>query len=338
MIPESSVPFACSTPGEAALDSAVEKSAFRHVGYFRQVSIIATKEFSDRFRSGWVIACVLVWLGAIGLTSFFGMLRIGQIGVQGYERTVISLLNLVQYVVPLLGLLLGYDLIVGEKEEQTLRLIVAGGVSRTRLVLGKFFGGCLTLAVPLSLGFAVAGTVIGLAARDNGFAPFLKLASKRIPNLAGIKFTHENLMDYSRCLNFEGGRYNILIGRDEILLAGLALGATGAVGSTYNYMAAFYHQVIQAFQAGDWETARRAQLQAIEVIAIMSRRGGVSAAKAMMKLVGLDCGPMRPPLQNLSPEAFESLTRELERVGFPAAVLASSHHVPAIDTEAVTQK
>src|SRR5262245_58810095 len=38
---------------------------------------------------------------------------------------------------------------------------------------------------------------------------FLKAASERIPNLAGIKFTHENLMDYSRCLNFEGGRYNI---------------------------------------------------------------------------------------------------------------------------------
>lgn len=142
----------------------------------RQISIIAAKEFGDRFRSGWVIACVLVWLGAIGLTSVFGMLQIGQIGVQGYERTVISLLNLVQYVVPLLGLLLGYDLIVGEKEEQTLRLIVAGGVSRTRLVLGKFFGGCLTLAVPLTLGFTVAGTVIGLAARDNGFGPFLKLA------------------------------------------------------------------------------------------------------------------------------------------------------------------
>jgi N-acetylneuraminate lyase len=167
---------------------------------------------------------------------------------------------------------------------------------------------------------------------------FLKLASKRIPNLGGIKFTHENLMDYSRCLNFEGGRYDILIGRDEILLAGLALGATGAVGSTYNYMAAFYHQVIQAFQAGDWETARRAQSQAIEVIAIMSRRGGLSAAKAMMKLVGLDCGPMRPPLQNLSPEAFESLTRELERVGFPSAVTKSSAPPSASTLETVGQK
>lgn len=189
---ESSIPFVCNTPGEAALDSAVKKSAIRNVGYFRQVSIIAAKEFGDRFRSGWVIACVLVWLGAIGLTSFFGMLQIGQIGMQGYERTVISLLNLVQYVVPLLGLLLGYDLIVSEREEQTLRLIVAGGVSRSRLLLGKFLGGCLTLAVPLTLGFAVAGTVIGLAAKDNGFGPFLKLAVSGL--VLGILFLGLGLM------------------------------------------------------------------------------------------------------------------------------------------------
>lgn len=173
----STIPCDCSSRREKALTALAKmNNEPRHLGCYSQVSIIAAKEFGDRFRSGWVIACVLVWLGAIGLTSFFGMLQIGQIGVQGYERTVISLLNLVQYVVPLLGLLLGYDLIVSEKEEQTLRLIVASGVSRSRLLLGKFLGGCLTLAVPLTLGFAVAGTVIGLAARDNGFGPFLNLA------------------------------------------------------------------------------------------------------------------------------------------------------------------
>jgi Cu-processing system permease protein len=149
----------------------------RGVSFMAQTLLIASKEFGDRFRSGWVIACVLVWLGAIGLTSFLGLLQIGQIGVQGYERTVISLLNLVQYLVPLLGLLLGYDLIVSENEERTLRLVLAGGVSRTRFLIGKLLGGCLTLAVPLLLGFIIAGTVIGIAAKDARIAPFLRLAA-----------------------------------------------------------------------------------------------------------------------------------------------------------------
>lgn len=150
---------------------------------------------------------------------------------------------------------------------------------------------------------------------------FLKIAGERIPNLAGIKFTHENLMDYSRCINFEEGRYNILFGRDEILLAALAMGATGAVGSTYNYMAPIYHRVMEAFNANDLETARSLQLMAIQIIAVMNRRGGLAAGKAMMKMIGYDCGPVRAPLQNLSPEALESLTRELKAVGFPLALL-----------------
>jgi N-acetylneuraminate lyase len=158
-----------------------------------------------------------------------------------------------------------------------------------------------------------------MAGADLPMHDFLKLAGPRIPNLAGIKFTHENLMDYSRCLHLEDGCYNILFGRDEILLAALAMGAPGAVGSTYNYMAPVYHRVMEAFAAGDMEAARGFQTLAINIIAVMSRRGGLAAGKAMMKMIGHDCGPVRAPLQNLSPEALESLTRELKAAGFPLA-------------------
>lgn len=149
---------------------------------------------------------------------------------------------------------------------------------------------------------------------------FLRVASKRIPNLAGIKFTDENLMSYTQCLNFEDGRYNILFGRDEILLAALALGATGAVGSTYNYMAPIYHKVMEAFKAGDLETARQWQTTSIQIIAVMVRHGGLPAGKAMMKIQGLDCGPVRSPLKNLNAEQFAALQHELAAVGFPSRV------------------
>jgi len=137
---------------------------------------IACKEFSDRFRSGWVIACTAVWLGAIALTSLFGLIQIGKIGWQGYERTVVSLLNLVQYLVPLLALLLGHDLVVSEREDRTIALSIASGVSRAQLLIGKFIGGCLALAFPVSLGFVIAGVVIGLGAGRSGLASFIVLA------------------------------------------------------------------------------------------------------------------------------------------------------------------
>jgi Cu-processing system permease protein len=143
---------------------------------WKQIQLIAAKEFADRFRSGWVIACVTVWLGAVGLTSFFGLIQIGHFGAQGYERTVISLLNIVQYLIPLLGLLLGHDLIVSENEDRTLKLLLTSGVSRARLLLGKFLGGCVCLGAPLLGGFLVAGAAVGFAAKDNAVGPFVTLA------------------------------------------------------------------------------------------------------------------------------------------------------------------
>ena len=64
-------------------------------------------------------------------------------------------------------------------------------------------------------------------------AEFLALGGKAMPTLAGVKFTHNNLMEMSQCLMLDGGRYEVLHGYDEILLCGLSLGATAAVGSTY---------------------------------------------------------------------------------------------------------
>ncbi len=168
---------ALATKAIAETPSNASRSETRgSVSSLRQIQIVARKEFSDRFRSGWVIACAFVWLGAIGLTSLFGLVQIGKIGVQGYERTVASLLNLAQYVVPLLGLLLGHDLIVSEREDRTLALILAGGTSRARLLCGKFLGGCLAMAFPLTLGFVIAGTVIGFSARDHAVISFVNLA------------------------------------------------------------------------------------------------------------------------------------------------------------------
>jgi N-acetylneuraminate lyase len=154
---------------------------------------------------------------------------------------------------------------------------------------------------------------------------FLKAASGRIPNLAGIKFTHENLMDYTQCLNFEDGRFDILFGRDEILLGALALGATGAVGSTYNYMSPIYLKILEAFKNGDLELARRQQMKAIDIIAVMIRHGGLPAGKAMMKLAGVDCGPVRSPLRRLSAAEENELFKDLAAVGFPVSTTGQTH-------------
>jgi N-acetylneuraminate lyase len=147
-------------------------------------------------------------------------------------------------------------------------------------------------------------------------ADFLAVAESRIPNLVGIKFTFENLMDFTRATTHSNGKFNVLFGRDEILLAGLGLGAKGAVGSTYNFAAPLYLRIIEAFKRGDLEAARRDQARAIEFIGVLDRHGGLAAGKATMKLIGLDCGPVRLPLRALTERDEASLREGFEKIGF----------------------
>ena len=147
-------------------------------------------------------------------------------------------------------------------------------------------------------------------------ADYLPAAAEAIPTLAGMKFTYEDLMDYHRCLALGGGRFNMLFGRDEILLSALVLGARGAVGTTYNLAAPLYLRVMDAFERGDLDAARAAQHQAAEFIAVLARFGVIEATKAAMKLTGVDCGPVRPPLRPVEGERLERLREALEGVGF----------------------
>lgn len=145
---------------------------------------------------------------------------------------------------------------------------------------------------------------------------FLKIASKEIPNLAGIKFTNNNLIDYLHCKNFENGKYNILFGFDEIFISSLPLGATGWVGSTYNHLAPLYYKIKELFEEGRMSEAAELQTKAIRFVEILDSKGGFNGvAKGFMKLLGIDCGPSRFPHTTLSDEAYLEIKQELDEIG-----------------------
>jgi N-acetylneuraminate lyase len=144
----------------------------------------------------------------------------------------------------------------------------------------------------------------------------LQLAPSKMPNFAGIKYTAPFINEFQTLTAASQGRFDILFGRDEMLLSGLAGGATGAVGSTYNFAAPLYLKVMAAFARGDVVEAKRCQGQAVAMVNILLGYRGHAGLKAAMALRGLDCGPTRLPIVSLKPEEVESLRRELERIGF----------------------
>lgn len=158
---------------------------------------------------------------------------------------------------------------------------------------------------------------------------FLERAAGKIPTFAGIKFTHNDLVSYKKCAGFQGGRFDILFGRDELLIEGLKNGSLGAVGSTYNFASPLYIRLMEAFTRGDVSEAGKRQSDAIRLIEICCNAGVpyLAAAKAVMPMLGLDCGPVRPPLRNPSPEQKASLREKLEAMDFFALTSPSSPHV-----------
>lgn len=139
----------------------------------------------------------------------------------------------------------------------------------------------------------------------------LERAEAELPSLVGIKFSSFELDDLLRCVHFADRRYDILFGSDEMLLAGLSMGASGAVGSTYNFLGPHYRRVIEAFEAGDIARAQEHQLRVTRMVHAILAAGGASAIKAAMGLLGVDCGPPRLPQVAVAPERAEELRREL---------------------------
>jgi N-acetylneuraminate lyase len=145
---------------------------------------------------------------------------------------------------------------------------------------------------------------------------FVKIASKEIPNFAGLKFTKNDLIDYKYCLDFEDNAYDVLFGFDEIFVSSLALGAKGWVGSTYNHLAPLYTEIKAAFERNDHEFAADLQRKAMLFVDILNSKGGFNGvAKGFMKILGVDCGPCRFPHSTLTDKDYEGIVKELESIG-----------------------
>jgi Cu-processing system permease protein len=127
---------------------------------FKQIGIVAGKEFWDRMRSRWVLAVTLVFIFFALVIAYFGAAQQGAIGFKGIELTVASLVSLAIYLVPLIALMLGYDAIVGERERGSLDLLLSLPITRLELLLGKFFGLSAALVFATFAGFGLVGVIL----------------------------------------------------------------------------------------------------------------------------------------------------------------------------------
>lgn len=147
-------------------------------GRGRRVWVVAREEYRRALESRGLFGfTALLALLVVGL-SFFGLAQGREVGFQGFARVTLSLMNLVLFIVPLTGLMLGVTSIAGGGA--TLPLLLAQPVSRAEVLLGKFAGLAAALTVAQAVGFGAGGALVAFNAGADQVPGFLALTGLSI--------------------------------------------------------------------------------------------------------------------------------------------------------------
>ncbi len=138
-----------------------------------------------------------------------------------------------------------------------------------------------------------------------------------LPNVCGVKYTDFDLYRMQAVLGPGRVVYN---GRDEVLAAGLLMGASGGIGSFYNIAPELFVAIHSAAREGRWEAARGLQVQANTLISLVLRYPLFPAIKQILAWTGIDCGACLPPRPVLDATTQRVLQEELAAAGFDGLV------------------
>ena len=130
---------------------------------------------------------------------------------------------------------------------------------------------------------------------------FLELASERVPNLCGMKYTDYNSFVMGLCLDACDGKFTVLMGREDAMAAALATGCCGFVGSTFSIMGKVYDRLMNAYAANDKKTVA-VEMQRARAFSRIAYQSGnrygegvdsITIIKSVWEFLGIDNGPCR---------------------------------------------
>lgn len=141
------------------------------------------------------------------------------------------------------------------------------------------------------------------------------------PRIVGVKHTSHDLYQLER---FKRHRPDAAVfnGYDEMCLAGLAMGADGAIGTTYNVMGGLFVAIRDAFAAGRMAEALAMQRRANQVIDVLVQVGVFPGTKGLLRLLGQDVGGCRAPFAPLDDAGLTRLRACLPLIAGDRAIAA----------------
>lgn len=131
-----------------------------------------------------------------------------------------------------------------------------------------------------------------------------------IEGVEGIKYTSATVYDVFRIKQQLGEGFMVYSGSDELAIGGLAFGADGIIGSTYNVLAKLFVPLWDMMRQGRVDEARAMQRKANRFIFTLIKHNLMPALKQTLTFAGLPGGVARRPFTHLDESAVAALKKD----------------------------
>ena len=142
---------------------------------------------------------------------------------------------------------------------------------------------------------------------------------KEVDNIVGIKEASGNIPQVAKIMHLTDGKADLYSGNDDQIVPILSLGGKGVISVLSNVAPQETHDICAKFFEGDVKGSLELQLKAIPLIEQLFCEVNPIPVKKAMKLMGMDCGPLRMPLTELTPQHEESLAKAMTEFGIKLA-------------------
>ena len=137
-----------------------------------------------------------------------------------------------------------------------------------------------------------------------------------IDNVIGLKVSIANYYAFEQLKTINDGNINILNGPDQSMLAGLVMGADGAIGTSYNIMPAAAVGIYDSFKAGNVTEALSWQHKLNRYIDVMINGGySLTAWKEVLKELDIDPGYTVAPASPITDDIYTNIVSALKEIG-----------------------
>lgn len=142
---------------------------------------------------------------------------------------------------------------------------------------------------------------------------------KDVENIVAVKEASGNISQIAKIMHLTDGNVDLYSGNDDQVVPLLALGGKGVISVLANVAPKYTHEMCAKYFAGDTKGSCKMQLDAIPLIEKLFCEVNPIPVKKALNLMGMEAGPLRMPLTEMTEANAAKLAEEMKAFGLKLA-------------------